>query len=87
MKNIRWNRTDWEARKSFIKTYKKGTWDKGIIGKIIFIYSMVTYVAMIAAGAYFLTMKMYEIGFELPEKIEKLKNKILGKTSTTSDDE
>lgn len=84
---IHWNRTDLEARKSFFKTYKKGTWDKGIIGKIIFIYSMVAYVAMIAAGAYFLSVKMYEIGFELPEKIEKLKNKILGKSSAPSDDE
>lgn len=82
---IHWNRTDLEARKSFFKTYKKGTWDKGIIGKIIFIYSMVAYVAMIAAGAYFLSVKMYEIGFELPDKIEKLKNKILGKSSTPSD--
>lgn len=87
MKHIHWNKTDFEARKGFLSTYKKGTWDKGALGKIIFIYSMIVYIAAFVIGMYTINKKMFEFGFALPEffelffkKLNLFFKKLFGKT-------
>lgn len=72
MKNrIHWTSTDWEARKGFFSTYKKGTWDKGVLGKVIFVYSMIVYIAAFVIGMYAINKKIFEFGFALPELVDK----------------
>ena len=87
MSHIHWSKTDLEARKGFFSTYKKGTWDKGAIGKVIFVYSMIVYIAAFVIGMYAINKKIFEFGFALPEFFEqflkKLKlffKKLFGKT-------
>lgn len=67
-----WNIVDFDARKAFLVTYKKGTWDKGGLGKAIFIYSMLVYVIAFAWGAYKLSEWLVDKSFEVGEKIGKL---------------
>ena len=72
---IHWTATDWEARKGFFTTYKKGTWDKGALGKVIFVYSMIVYIAAFVIGMYAINKKIFEFGFALPELVDKTMRK------------
>ena len=76
MTHVHWNKTDWEARKGFLSTYKKGTWDKGALGKAIFVYSMIVYIAAFVIGMYAINKKMFEFGFALPEIVDKTKRRL-----------
>ena len=69
MKN--WCIIDFEARRSFWTTYKRGTWDKGGLGKVIFVYSMARYIAAFVWGAYKLSEWLVNKELEAAEKIEK----------------
>lgn len=76
MTHIHWNKTDWEARKGFLSTYKKGTWDKSALGKVIFVYSMIVYIAAFVIGMYAINKKIFEFGFALPEFFDKTKRRL-----------
>ena len=76
MTHIHWNKTDFEARKGFFSTYKKGTWDKGALGKVIFLYSMIVYIAAFLIGMYTINKKIFEFGFALPEIFDKTKRRL-----------
>lgn len=87
MTHIHWTAVDWEAHKGFFTTYKKGTWDKGGVGKAIFIYSMIVYIAAFVIGMYAINKKIFEFGFALPEffkrffkRLNLFFKKLLGKT-------
>lgn len=75
------------SHKGFFTTYKKGTWDKGGVGKAIFAYSMIVYIAAFVIGMYAINKKILEFGFALPEFFDKTKRtiklffrKLFGKT-------
>ena len=76
MSHIHWSKTDLEARKGFFSTYKKGTWDKGALGKVIFLYSMIVYIAAFLIGMYAINKKIFEFGFVLPEIFDKTKRRL-----------
>lgn len=76
MTHIHWSKTDWEARKDFLSTYKKGTWDKGALGKVIFVYSLIVYIAPFVIGTYMINKKIFEFWFALPEFVDKTKRRL-----------
>lgn len=84
---MKWTMVDFNARKSFWSIYKKGTWDKGPIGKLIFIYSMAFYIIVFFWGAY----KMYEWlnakTLEIFEKILKFYDTTIGKSNHDVEEE
>ena len=76
MTHIHWSAIDWEARKGFFTTYKKGTWDKGGVGKAIFAYSLIVYIAAVVIGMYAINKKIFEFGYALPELVDKTKRRL-----------
>lgn len=67
MKN--WQKTDREAVRTFLTTYKKGTWDKGGFGKALFVISMIVYIGSFVYGFYALMNKASELGEKIGEKL------------------
>lgn len=67
MKN--WQKTDRGAIRTFVETYKKGTWDKGVFGKALFVVSMIVYIGTFAYGFYALMTKAFELGEKIGEKL------------------
>ena len=67
MKN--WQKTDRDAIRTFVTTYKEGTWNKGGFGKALFAVSMIVYFGIFAYGTYALMKKLFNLGEKIGEKL------------------